>query len=232
MSCSHIPTTGRKYPLLQPADWVVKFPRYMLELPEHVKEISIAYIGIQPRREDRPARGSHANLHTHVTSATQRHLTAKIDEWTGRTSAPLAPALWEKLYVETGYDFPDTEMYILYWTDGNFANQALQDLNIVQLHASLSIEDQRNVGIWRESFTVPIPRLETVYSGNDYQPGTASLPGAQQVSHAFTGYWGAARDRLPSSSQDLFEPEVSLPQPEFEKNTKARVISAVLTALP
>ncbi|KAF2166471.1 hypothetical protein M409DRAFT_23110 [Zasmidium cellare ATCC 36951] len=224
MSCSHIRTTDRKYPLRQPADWIVKFPRYMLELPEDVNEVSITYIGLQPRHEESLARASHTDLHRHVTTAAQRHLAAKIDNWIGRASTSLAPALWEKLYVETGYDVPDTEMYILYWADKDVARRAIRDLDIKKLHNSLPSQDQQNIGIWHESFKVPKSRLETVYSGNDYQPGIASLPGAKQVSHAFTGYWGAARDRIPSSADDSFEPEASLPPPDFAKDIKRRDI--------
>lgn len=196
----------------------------MLELPEDVNEVSITYIGLQLRHEESPARGSHWDLHSHVTTAAQRHLAAKIDNWIGRASTSLAPALWEKVYVETGYDVPDTEIYIVYRTDKDVARRAIRDIDIKKLHASLPSQDQQNIGIWRESFTFPKSRLETVYSGNDYQPGIASLSGAKQVGHAFTGYWGAARDRIPSSADDSFEPEASLPQPDFRKDTKSHTM--------
>ncbi|KAM0452344.1 hypothetical protein ACHAO4_005555 [Trichoderma viride] len=224
MSHSQIQTENRELPLNQPNNWQVKFPRYMVELPEDVNDISIAYIGIQPRHEENPAKGIHTELHAHVTSAVQRKVVAKIEDWVRQESGELAPILWEKMYVEAGYDLPDTEIYICYWTDKDVAVAATKSLNLQQLYKSLSSSEQEVIGLWRESLSIPKPRIETVYSGNDYQPGIASIPGAAQVGHKFTGYWGAARDRLPASSHDLFEPEYKLGTPNFEKDTKGRVM--------
>ncbi|UKZ46322.1 hypothetical protein TrVGV298_000523 [Trichoderma virens] len=224
MSHSQIQTENRELPLNQPENWQVKFPRYMVELPEHVHDVNVSYIGIQPRHEEIPVRGSHTELNAHVSSAAQRTAATKIEEWIRQGAGELAPVLWEKTYVEAGYDVPDTEIYILYWTDKDVAKAANKSLNLQQLHKTLSPSDQEIVGVWRESFTVPKLRFETVYSGNDYQPGIASLEGAQQVSHKFTGYWGAARDRFPASSHDPFEPEYKLSTPNFDKDNKGRVI--------
>ncbi|KAK6453327.1 hypothetical protein FP744_10009579 [Trichoderma asperellum] len=224
MSHSQIQTENRELPLNQPENWQVKFPRYMTELPEDVNGISITYIGIQPRHEENPAKGIHTELHAHVTSAVQRKVAEKIEDWVRQGSGELAPKLWEKMYVEAGYDLPDTEIYICYWTDKDVAMAATESLNLQQLYKSFSPSDQEVVGLWRESLSVPKPRIETVYSGNDYQPGIASIAGATQIGHKFTGYWGAARDRLPASSHDLFEPEYKLGTPNFDKDTKGRVI--------
>ncbi|PNP53354.1 hypothetical protein THARTR1_06048 [Trichoderma harzianum] len=224
MSHSQIQTENRKLPLNQPENWQVKFPRYMVELPEHVRDVNVSYIGIQPRYEDNPARGLHNELNAHITSAAQRTAAAKVEEWIRQRAGELSPSLWEKVYVEAGYDVPDTEIYILYWINKDVARAANKSLNLQQLHTTLSPSDQEVVGLWRESFTVPKKRFETVYSGNDYQPGIASLEGAHQVSHTFTGYWGAARDRFPASYNDPFEPEYKLSPPNFEKDSKGRVI--------
>lgn len=224
MSLSQIQTENRELPLNQPENWQVKFPRYMVELPERFNDICVSYIGIQPRYDENPARGLHTELNAHITSAAQRTVTTEVENWIRKGSGDLAPVLWEKIYVEAGYDVPDTEVYILYWTDKDAAEAATKSLNLQHLHKTLSLSDQETVGLWRESFTVPKPRFETVYSGNDYQPGIASLEGAQQVAHKFTGYWGAARDRFPASSHDPFEAEHKLGTPNFEKGSKGRVI--------
>ncbi|KKP03174.1 hypothetical protein THAR02_04744 [Trichoderma harzianum] len=224
MSHSQIQTENRELPLNQPENWQVKFPRYMVELPEHVHDVNVSYIGIQPRYEENPTRGLHTELNAHVTSAAQRTAAAKVEEWIRQGAGELSPILWEKIYVEAGYDVPDTEIYILYWIDKDIAKAANKSLNLQQLHKTLSPSDQDVVGLWRESFTVPKQRFETVYSGNDYQPGIASLEGAHQIGHKFTGYWGAARDRFPASSHDPFETEYKLSPPNFEKDSKGRVI--------
>ncbi|KAL7790903.1 heme-dehydratase domain-containing protein [Trichoderma ceciliae] len=224
MSLSQIETENRELPLNRPETWQVKFPRYMVELPEEVNDVSVSYIGIQPRHDENPTRGVHTRLNAHVTSAAQRAAAIKVDNWIREAAGDLAPILWEKVYVEAGYDIPDTEIYVLYWTDKDAAKAAMEDLNLQQIHKTLPSSGQEIVGLWRESFTVPKLRFETVYSGNDYKPGIASLEGAQQVAHKFTGYWGAARDRFPASSHDPFEPEYRLSTPNFEKDSKGRVI--------
>lgn len=52
------------------------------------------------------------------------------------------------------------------------------------------------MGIWRESFATAIPRLETNYSGLDYLPGLARLPGAGTEEHSLSACWGALHEGL------------------------------------
>lgn len=219
MSCVHIQTENRVHPVRQPPGWKVKYPRWMLQLPPHVDELCITYVGIQPRHEKTPAKGVFTNLHHHITTESQRPAGTKVEEWFLRDSGQFAPELWEKFYVETGYDVPDTEVWVLYWSDGTAPLRGL-DLQ----HISRSLSPEPVVGLWRESFRVPISRFETIYSGNDYRPGIASLEGSSQIPHAFTGYWGAARDRLPASSHEDFVPDTSAPVPNFEKDTKNQTL--------
>jgi hypothetical protein len=217
MSCKLIQTENRDIPLRQPANWKVKFPRWMLELPQDVNELFITYIGVQPGAG--PLKGTFTDLKSHKTSRAQRQVAAEIERWILEDSGASAPLLWEKFYVETGYDIPDTEVWVLYWTDKLAEEEALASLDLHALSQSVG----SSVGLWRESYRVPKTRFETVYSGNDYQPGIASLNGAEQVTHKFTGYWGAARDRIPCSAKSTLSPENPAPVPDYHKASKGKV---------
>ncbi|PLN84901.1 heme-containing dehydratase protein [Aspergillus taichungensis] len=87
----------------------------------------------------------------------------------------------------------------------------MSSLNLGQLHRDLETAtttrdriQKETVGLWCETFTADVSRLETNYSGLDCLPGLARLPGTQTVAHELTGYWGAARDRIPDSGWDNF----------------------------
>jgi hypothetical protein len=190
----------------------------MLELPRDVNELFITYFGVQPGTG--PAKGTFVDLKPHATTKAQRHVANQIECWISEGSGASAPLLWEKFYVETGYDIPDTEVWVLYWTDQAKGEEAPTSLDLQALSQSVG----SSVGLWRESYRVPKTRFETVYSGNDYQPGIASLEGAEQVTHKFTGYWGAARDRIPCSAQSTLSPEHSAPAPDYRKASKGKVI--------
>jgi hypothetical protein len=81
----------------------------------------------------------------------------------------------------------------------------------VNIHQQLNSPHRESVGLWCERFTSHLSRVETNYSGLDYLPGLARLPGVSTVEHTLTAYWGAARDRIPASATDQFaendEPE-------------------------
>ncbi|KAI8939822.1 hypothetical protein NX059_003560 [Plenodomus lindquistii] len=77
-------------------------------------------------------------------------------------------------------------------------------LDLSQIYNTLHESDRAKIGIWQESFATDICRLETNYSGPDYVPGLARLPGARTEEHTLSTYWGAARDRIPDSAYDLF----------------------------
>ena len=226
MSCSSPCTdrASREYPLNQPEGWKAKYPRWTLQLPAHIDHVTVSYIGVQPREAILYEKGVFPNLHPHTITENQRKAASMVEAWLTHDSGTDAPELWEKFYVETGYDVPDTEVWVLYWTDKLTAGSAMQKLDLQQVSCLSSTDNAALVGVWRETFTVPKTRLETIYSGNDYRPGIASLKDAIQVSHNFTGYWGAARDRIPASAHTQFAPQFPAPAPNFNKDTVSRAL--------
>ncbi|KAF9741764.1 hypothetical protein PMIN06_009226 [Paraphaeosphaeria minitans] len=67
------------------------------------------------------------------------------------------------------------------------------------------------IGLWKESFTSPLGRLETNYSGTDYLPGLAKDPDALVPKDDLVTYWGAAHDRILEAWWDL----ISRPDREY-----------------
>ncbi|KAH8806137.1 heme-containing dehydratase protein [Xylogone sp. PMI_703] len=210
-----IEAENRIYPLKQPQDWKPKFPRWMLQLPDEVEHLSICYVGVQANQ---PFTNDDVNHLKPRISEQQKYAVELVENWLSHGCGAFGPKLWEKFYVESGYDVPETVVWVLYWVNEVTFREALARLNLEEISRSLP-----TIGLWREAFTVPEERFETVYSGPDYQPGLASLPGASQVPHNFTGYWGAARDRLPASARELFRKEKEPQHPDTEKPTKGKI---------
>jgi hypothetical protein len=100
-------------------------------------------------------------------------------------------------------------IWVCYWTDETKYKASLKHLNLAQIYHSLGVLSKTNIGLWLEHFASDTSRLETVYSATDYLPGLARLPGTSTTQHVHTGYWGAARDRIPESAEDLFERDAS-----------------------
>lgn len=91
------------------------------------------------------------------------------------------------------------------------------------MHATLPSDSRSETGLWLETFTTPVSRIETNYSGTDYLPGLARLPSTKVVEHDLATYWGAARDRIPDSAHDLFP----RPQESRERRGAQEQVSGV-----
>jgi hypothetical protein len=118
----------------------------------------------------------------------------------------IGPSAYEKFTVIDGCDVQETTVLVLYWDDKASYRISLEDLSLEMIYSHLPEQGRASVGIWREAFATEVPRLETNYSGLDYLPGLAKLPDATFPEHTLSAYWGAARDRIPSSAYDLFPP--------------------------
>ncbi|KXH57969.1 hypothetical protein CSAL01_02626 [Colletotrichum salicis] len=182
----------RTYPLRRPEGHRPPVPRWQLTLGKDVQKVFTAYIGVQPHR-------SAIDNSTAVKQATDA-----IEAWlsTDTEDRPLSAESFNHL---EGDDAPNAHIWVLYWDDPVKGETSLHKLDFTSIYAKLAPENRMLVGLWRESFTTPISRLETNYSGLDYLPGLARLPETGTREHQLSAYWGAARDRIPASAHDLFE---------------------------
>ncbi|KAE8389564.1 hem-containing dehydratase protein [Aspergillus alliaceus] len=179
----------RIFPLRRPKNHVPPMPRWLAQFPDNLDKVFTAYIGVQQHP------GAQAEL-------PQCH--AAIELWLSQ-NRNTAPASVERFRVLDGNDVPKSLVFACYWNDEIKYQEGIRRLNLSRLHRELDPSDQPAVGLWCERFISHIPRLETNYTGTDYLPGLAQLPGTSTKDHSCTAYWGAARDRIPDSAFDLFD---------------------------
>lgn len=191
----------RHYPLRKPLNHRLPIPRWQLSLPDRVEAVHTAYVGIQQH-----SHGTTIDVERAWTKATE-----KIQSWLTRETGPSA---LESFRVIDGNDVQDAMIWVCYWTNTELFHKALEGLSLAALHISLETPGRNHIGLWLEAFTTATQRLETNYSGLDYLPGLARLPRTSTSEHSLSAYWGAARDRIPDSAHDLFEPDATSPAPE------------------
>ncbi|RLM00341.1 hypothetical protein CFD26_108317 [Aspergillus turcosus] len=166
----------------------------MAQFPAHMDSVFTAYIGVQQHKAQ-----------TDVGSQTEGVLAAveSIRRWMVEDPSS-APASIEQFQVLDGDDVHDSTVWVCYWDDASKYEDSIRRLSLVDIHQQLNPPHRQSVGIWCERFTSHLSRVETNYSGLDYLPGLARLPGVSTVEHTLTAYWGAARDRIPASATDQF----------------------------
>lgn len=179
----------RTYPLRKPKNHRLPIPRWHLALATTVTHVFTTYIGVQSRSYDE------------ATTQTRTQFSSAIKNWLMSDSGPAAS---ESFTMIGGAEGPDSSVWVCYWLDRAKYHQSFEDFPLAKLFSGLGETGRSSIGVWRESFTTAIPRLETNYSGLDYLPGLARLPGAGTTEHNLSAYWGAARDRIPDSAHDLF----------------------------
>ncbi|TWU76204.1 hypothetical protein ED733_003738 [Metarhizium rileyi] len=201
---------ARTYPLRQPPNHKPPIPRWQLIFDNNVSRIFTAYIGIQP---------------ISTAGAAVEIATRHIQKWLDEPSS-FRPQAVESFAVIDGDDNRDTKVWACYWDNEASGKGGLQRLNLPSIYSELSAEEQPTIGFWSESFSTLVSRLETNYTGLDYLPGVAKLPGTTTAPHSLTAYWGAARDRIPDSAHDLFEKEdaVGSKQGDVQDPTRGHLI--------
>lgn len=204
---------ARRYPLSQPKNYRPPVPRWTLKLPDDVRHVYTVYVGVQRHATDT------------ATNTAIRNAVSQIESWLEDPADQAAAA--ERFRFLDGFDIPGTQVWVCYWADEGAFTRSLERLNLSDIYHSLGSTKGR-VGLWCEQFSTAVSRLETNYSGfdhPDYLPGLAKLPETSTYEHTYSAYWGAARDRIPDSGVDLFEPEEerSLPPERVPKAVGERL---------
>ena len=191
-----VPTTDRKHPLNRPPNHKVPVPRWVLKLPDGIIHIHTLYLGVQ--------------AHTQNNDAISRAEQSIQDFLDGNEGRPVAV---DVLRVTNGFDLVHSKVWVAYWTDSQEYDKKIRALDLKVIWNSLE-ESKCSFGVWSESFTTPVERLETNYASLLHQPGISQVPGGEFPTHNLTAYWKAARDRLPGSKDDLFLPPEGIQPPE------------------
>jgi hypothetical protein len=210
----------RKYPPKQPPDWKPPVPRWQLVFPTsafpNISAVHTVYVGIQ----------SHASVTFSKPDDALTIATTAIKSWLVDSQ----PAATDAFVTETdlAHDVLGSRVWVAYFTSQSSFNAALDALDLVGIYNSTlpnasaagnanghtndhdtstpkpPSQESGSIGLWTEIFTTPISRLETNYAGLHEKPGLANITGTEREYHELSAYWGAARDRIPASAEDLF----------------------------
>jgi hypothetical protein len=166
----------------------------MAQFPAHMDCVFTAYIGVQQHKVQTDIGMQSEGVQAAVES---------IQRWMVEDPSS-APASIEQFQVLDGDDVPSSTVWVCYWDNPSKYEDSMRRLSLVDIHQQLKPSQRQSVGLWCERFTSHLSHVETNYSGLDYLPGLARLPGVSTVEHTLTAYWGAARDRIPASATDQF----------------------------
>jgi len=129
-------------------------------------------------------------------------------------------------YVDSsGYE---NHLFIAYWNSQNAFDAWWQSTPFAEWWE----DDARlkgDTGLWREVFTVPVNRLETLFSSqNPTGAATLGQPFGEPVREH--NYWGGMRDRIPASADnDLLESAIgdSLPKVKLPESRGKRLRASI-----
>lgn len=206
--------SSRKIPLRQPAKHNPP-PRLNLQFPDGMQRVFTAYIGIQVHGGDREDKQKTLSMLNEPHNEIQNWLLdpsiapVSVERFLVLDDNPNhnQPVQSQSSPVSTPSPHAPGLVWVCYWANEAKYNAGMKRLSLRELHRRSNPTLQPYIGLWSECFSSEVSRLETVYSATDYLPGLARLPGTFTAQHIHTGYWGAARDRIPGSGDDLFEAE-------------------------
>jgi aldoxime dehydratase len=174
-----------------PAGFRPPVPAWTARFDPLVKEVVMAYIGVQQAPGSTPSANPLASLAPRFAhSAGPKHwdLSGHVDS--------------------AGYH---TLIYIAYWDDpGQFQTwRAESQFDAWWYDAA---RDDEDCGYFLEMVTPSADRFETLFSSPDRPEGIGRLQAGVSGEIAEHNYWGAARDRLALAQTDLLAPEACASQ--------------------
>jgi len=176
----------RVLPLRRPEGHSPPIPRYSADL-QAGKKIAVLFVGVQGRS---------------IEVVRQANLSELCNNSEPQLTAPD--------YLDNA-EYVDPEGYInhiaaLYWLEASKFHEWLKSQTVARWRARIYAE--QSIGIWWKPIAISTERLETI-TFKEYRRGVSACPAPELVLTPGTGYWGAARDRIPASAHDRFEPSIS-----------------------
>lgn len=174
----------RRFPLRRPEGHKAPITRYSADL-EPSSRIAVLFLGIQSKHRDdiSAARATCSALLRATPHSPDYHDDAVFTDKSGYLNHVVA-LYWLEA---SAYHIWSTSPLVAEWRD--------------------QILTQR-VGVWWEPVIVGAERAETI-TFKEFRRGFSGCPMSGLQTTEGTGYWGAARDRIPGSADDLFEPAVA-----------------------
>jgi aliphatic aldoxime dehydratase len=173
----------RRFPLNQPDGHKAPVPRYSADVKARV---AVLFLGLQAKSDALPDAG--------------------LSEFLARISKESAAPVYVDQAAYTDLQGYLNRVAALYWLDtAQFA--AWLDTPAVKDWRARMCADT-SVGLWWEPVVVDARQMETI-TFKEFRRGFSGCPAMGLNSTDHTGYWGAARDRIPRSADDLFEATVA-----------------------
>jgi aliphatic aldoxime dehydratase len=172
----------RRFPLRRPEGHRPPVPRYSASL---TSKIAVLFLGVQSRDRD-----------------TLEAAVATLSDY--RRDAEHAPDYHDDA------TFTDKNGYLnhvaaLYWLDARAYRAWSAMQSVAEWRQRTSSEFK--VGVWWEPVVVASGRAETI-TFKEFRRGFSGCPAGLQPTEG-SGYWGAARDRVPDSADNLFEARIT-----------------------
>lgn len=168
----------RRFPLRTPENHKPPIARYSAAIPEN-KEIAVLFLGIQSQRPE--------NIRE-----------ALKDIPVGAGDAAPVYADHARFIDPQGYR---NHITALYWTDAVSFDAWSGSERVLRWREQASAR----AGISWEPVVLRGERMETI-SFDEFRRGFSGCPRMPMTPTIHSGYWGAARDRIPAAAYDLFEP--------------------------
>lgn len=172
----------RRFPLNQPAGHKAPVPRYSADVRA---KVAVLFLGLQAKAATLPDAGLTAFL-------------ARI------AKEAAAPAYADQA-TYTDLQGCLNRVAALYWLDAAQFDAWRNSPAVKDWHARLRADT--SVGLWWEPVVVDAQRMETI-TFKEFRRGFSGCPAMGLHSTDHTGYWGAARDRIPGAGYDKFEATV------------------------
>ena len=171
-----------------PPDWQPPVDAWQSAYDEGLSEVVFGYFGCQFRGRTVPA----TFVDTFLASTRAAHKPGFV------TRAQHRDASGYQNHIFIVY-WPSRADFEQWWSAAGFGSWYDDEARLAEAF-----------GLWREVYTVPTTRFETLHSSQT-KTGVASLakPFGKPVREH--NYWGGMRDRIPSSDRDNFEPSGAEP---------------------
>jgi aldoxime dehydratase len=180
----------RIFPLRQPEGHKPPITRYSAILPQQ-ENVAVLFLGVQ-------------------STDAEALQTASFADLLGDGSAYPAP-----VYTDFA-SFTDPQGYLnriaaLYWLKSELFSAWLQLPGVTEWRARVG--GLSSVGLWWEPVIVNADYMETI-AFKEFRRGFSGCPVSGLATTERSGYWGAARDRIPAAAHDLFEPAGAPVEPQ------------------
>lgn len=177
----------RIFPMSRPAGHVPPIARYSSRFDHAPDRLAVLFVGMAAKEDDRAAR-------------------AMTDFLTVACGGPDAPSYFDRAtFIDA--DGRRNRMAALYWPDRTAYSRWVGAPEVALWRTGRRALAEDFAQWWEPASTVP-DKAETIAFA-EYRRGLSACPFSRLEQMGETGYWGAARDRIPASAWDRLEGEVA-----------------------